>query len=558
MHLWFHHPRGLSCRGVSRTPRPRPSSLSRPLLVFLSVLSAVALAHAGLESPVFDTHTVPDPTPCDAVRFSWTGGVPPFVVFLDDPETLSIVSKSDDTEDHFVTWTPPPSAVGMTLMATVFDGDLSFDTTDEFVVQPASCLSASPPVPPASSVGLQPSTTPSTSLVHHTSPPISISPIRNSTASSESPTPFPSPSASSHVAPSLSPSISSPPPQPPQESSSIRRTGDSASTVPAHTITITGAPSATESQTSASSPGPSTTSHRRSTGRPRVRKSSAPSPSASEIVGIVLGSVRSPAEGEGSAGSSSSQFLFPFPVPKEDRSRPYAHITGLQLQSSDSTLAQRASRISTKATAPHHLHQYYSIGSPTMPPNGTLGSHPTPLQDEDGGDTSHLDDPCPPVPHPNRESLAPRSTVPVPLPRSHTHTHTHTHAGTGSGKPREAGAPTGVASRTLTEAETNNNRKLRNDMAMGISSEPGRTGTTQTEGGVSMDAAPGPSSRARRVTILLLLEPEGEGGVRLAGLPPDVTVEVEGERTGESLSGSDGLVDVDITRLPPPYHCYGT
>ena len=59
-------------------------------------------------------------------------------------------------------------------------------------------------------------------------------------------------------------------------------------------------------------------------------------------------------------------------------------------------------------------------------------------------------------------------------------------------------------------------------------------------------------SRARRVTLLLL---EGDGGIRL----PDITVEVNPDpAAGESLSGSDGLVDIDITRLPPPYHPYNT
>ena len=65
-------------------------------------------------------------------------------------------------------------------------------------------------------------------------------------------------------------------------------------------------------------------------------------------------------------------------------------------------------------------------------------------------------------------------------------------------------------------------------------------------------AVPGPNSRARRVTLLLL---ESDGGLRLVGTVPGVAVGVEsaGASAEQSLSNSDGLVD--ITRLPPPYHC---
>ncbi|KAM5531566.1 hypothetical protein V8D89_014765 [Ganoderma adspersum] len=496
-----------------------------------SLLLRHVLPPVELKSPVFDTHTVPDPTPCDAVRFSWTGGVPPFVVFLDDPETLSIVSKSDDTEDHFVTWTPPPSAVGMTLMATVFDGDLSFDTTDEFVVQPASCLSASPPVPPASSVGLQPSTTPSTSLVHHTSPPISISPIRNSTDSSETP----------HVAPSTSPSLSSPPPQPPppQESSSISHTGDRASTVLAHSIT--GAASAAEISASSR---PSTTSHRRSTRRPR-RKSSDPSPSPSEIVGIILGSVALVDRG-GVIGRERK---------------------ATAVQSSNSTLVpqpEASDPISNKVIA--HRHQS-SAASPTTPALvSSAASSRGPLMEEDASGTDsvlHIHDST----DVNTDSVAVEPststwrlgdapildsdisgsldlvTVPQALPA---------HAG------RRDPTPGGASA---TEVETKGRAGSRShDMGISTQGEPGRTGTAQTEeeGEALGEAAPGPRSRARRVTLLFL---ENDGVVRLVGGLPDVTVEPEGgvePAVGESLSDSDGLVDIDITRLPPPYHRYNT
>ena len=232
-------------------------------------------------------------------------------------------------------------------------------------------------------------------------------------------------------------------------------------------------------------------------------------------------------------------------------------------------MAQRASRISTKATADHHLHRYSTI-SPTMPSRTDFAPTPPTAEDIDGGEVLHIH---------NSTEVNTNSRVAVEPPTSHYIDNAPVLSfNRDSSSSPVAICPPGLVheSKTVipipagdasaTEAESTQTRsnarggfQSPGPDTTGISTatqgEPGLTRTTQTEGEVSIEGAPGPSSRARRRVTLVLLETDG--GVRLAGLPPDATIEVD-PAVVESFSDSDGPVGVDITRLPPPYHRYNS
>ncbi|PIL28425.1 hypothetical protein GSI_08459 [Ganoderma sinense ZZ0214-1] len=555
MHPCLPHSSDLSCRSASFAFRPPPC---QRLLLCSSVLSLVALARAGRSSPVFDTHTIPDPTPCEPVRFSWTGGVPPFVLFLGDPDTISIVSEIDDITDSFVTWTPPADTVDMTLVTFVFDDDESYDTTNSFVVQPAACLSVGPPAFPSSSVSAE--------LSVSTDPyvPPSIPPIQSRSSTVSPATPSASSSTSAHIAPSSS---SSP--------AHSQLSNETTSTWPPRNSTAvahptTGTPSGTGIETiTPSQLHPSTTiSHWRfGTSRPRRKPpSESPSPSASEIVGIVLGSValvgvlvgilvwrrvtvakRSTAGRGGTSRGSAAGEDSP-------------SVAGLQ--SSHSTLVQQQVSfvpVSTKAIAHRHRNSAIATSaSPTTPlPVGPgLGSGPAPplvdSEDQDqGGDvvlhvhedrdaeansiavepsTSYLDDTLirdssliAPPGLPTRASKMEAFLLP---------------GGPTATEPEVEPVPAGIAVREelhwhSPDVDVHHTSTMRDP-------------NTQAEEGVQGGATLG--HRARRGTLL-----ESDGVIRLVGgLPGDVTAAVEGE--GEGIEHEHSGESIEIVTLPPPYH----
>ena len=114
----------------------------RSLLVLCSLLW-VLTGVQGRRTLLFDTISFSDVTPCNPVTFSWTGGAPPFTLYIVDVNTGNAAQEFDTIEGDFFDWTPPQRAVGKVLYAFLSDDD-DFDDTNNFVVQSASCFSAIP------------------------------------------------------------------------------------------------------------------------------------------------------------------------------------------------------------------------------------------------------------------------------------------------------------------------------------------------------------------------------------------------------------------------------
>ena len=277
---------------------------------------------------------------------------------------------------------------------------------------------------------------------------------------------------------------------------------------------------------------------------------------------------RSPADGDGSHAAGPSSPQLPLLTAIDARSFMFA----VGLQSSDSTLASQPdpSPISTKATVPHHLHQSYSTAPPTMPRGTDFVPAPLTAEDSDGGEVLHIHNST----EVNTDSVAVEPSTshlihdaPIFSPES-SESSPVAICPPGLVCASKTAAPIPAGDGNATEAESTPTRsnarggfQSPGPDTTGISTEdePGLTRTAHTEMEEEVlvigEAAPGPLSRARRRVTLVLLETDG--GVRLVGLPPDVTIEVEPAAV-ESFSDLDGPVGVDITRLPPPYHRYNS
>ncbi|PIL28427.1 hypothetical protein GSI_08461 [Ganoderma sinense ZZ0214-1] len=340
------------------------------------------------------------------------------------------------------------------------------------------------------------------------------------------------------------------------------------STTQAHPTT--GTPAATETVPGLSSPlhrsTSATISHWRfGTSRPRRKPSPpSPSPSASEIVGIVLGSVAlvgvlvgivvwrrvTVARGSTSRRGSATR------AAEEDDS------SGLQSESSHSTLVQQQISPGPVYTKPiAHRHRISAASaSPATPVPAGLGSGPAAPLDQGGDVVLHIYDDT----EANSVAVAPSTSYSYSddtLVVLHPDSSPIKPPGL---PPARCASETGLllpggASATGAEplpAETTAREDLQSPDMYHISSEPDPH-ITQTEE-AHVEAAP--RTRARRVT---LTERASDGGVRLAGGLPvsDATVTADSEGVehcpgGELLSDSpDGSV-VEIVALPPPYHHY--
>ncbi|KAI1783039.1 hypothetical protein LXA43DRAFT_366850 [Ganoderma leucocontextum] len=498
----------LTFRSALHTPR-LPRFRHHPLALLSSFLLILTGVHARLRGPIFDTDTISNPTPCNPVTFSWTGGVSPFTLYITNDDTGNDVAEFDFIEDNFVTWTPVTGVIDKRLYAEVWDNDDEFDDTDDFVVQSASCSSSDPPAKPTSTVSSEHSTT--------TFPPTSsqtvypVPPTESSTSPAKAPPPLTPPSTHLPQSTLGGPSSSSSPSLHGTSNTSTSQLGNSTTS---STPTM-GTASATEGSTSPPFP---TTSAMQSSASRLHRKSSV---SAGEIAGIVLGAVAL-------LCMLVALIVWRWAARRTAHDRTPEDDNYAALQSSLST--QHETSLSSTAAIRRHA---YSVASPTT--SAGFGAAASLLHG--GGGVLHVYDrpltansvavepPTPPMTgHP--------PVLPPPPP---------THAG--EMKARGGGGSTTevVATEPLPEVSPAGGTEaprggVQPRDQLGTTPEPPHDVDldAKQEGGNGRGSGVGPGARFTLV--------ESDGGVRLAGGPLPVGL----------LDDSEG----SITRLPPPYHHY--